>query len=165
MRSTRSWSWIVPPRDVVVRPLRRADCAAIASLFSELSPESLYQRFHSAAVRVDAALLDRATAGRALVAETDGRLVGLASYVRVQNRAEAEAGIVVEDCSQHSGIGSLLYRELLRDAERAGIRHMLAIVMRSNHAMLRLVDSLDLPLVRLSSGGALEITIQLGAST
>ena len=71
---------------------------------------------------------------------------------------------MVEDCSQHSGVGSLLYRELLRDAERAGIRHMLAIVMRSNHAMLRLVDSLDLPLVRLSSGAALEIIIQLGAS-
>jgi hypothetical protein len=72
----------VPPREFVVRPFGAADRNPVAALLSRLSRESLYQRFHSAGVRVDGAIVDSVTAGYALIAELDGEVVGLASYKR-----------------------------------------------------------------------------------
>ena len=68
----------MPPREFVVRPFRAADRYPVSALLSRLSCESLYQRFHSAGVRVDGAMVNSVTAGRALIAELDGEVVGLA---------------------------------------------------------------------------------------
>jgi ribosomal protein S18 acetylase RimI-like enzyme len=72
--------------------------------------------------------------------------------------------IVVDDDSQRRGIGTALCLELLRDAQRAGIRRVLASVMRSNGAMLRLLSRLNVPLVPRSVGSVLDITIPLVAA-
>jgi GNAT superfamily N-acetyltransferase len=148
----------VQPHDVVIRQFRTEDRGRVAALLSRLSPESVYHRFHSAGVRVDAAVLDSVTDGYALVADVDGKLVGLASC----SGANAELGIVVDDACQRRGIGRALCRELLRGAERAGVRAVAAILMRSNHAMLRLLQSQNWPLVYASGGPVCEITIRLG---
>jgi GNAT superfamily N-acetyltransferase len=147
----------VPPREFVVRPFRAADREAVAALLSRLSCESLYQRFHSAGIRVDGAIVDSVTAGHALIAELDGELVGLASY----NGARCELGIVVDGKCRRRGIGNALCRELLRGAERAGVSKAMATIMHSNHAMLRLVQSLEWPLLHVNRGSILEVTIQL----
>lgn len=147
----------MPPREFVVRPFRAADREAVAALLSRLSPESLYQRFHSAGVLMDGAMLDCVTEGRALVAELDGELVGLASY----NGARCELGIVVDDKWSRRGIGNALCRELLRGAERAGVSSAVATILHSNHAMLRLLQSLQWPLLHVNRGPSLEVTIQL----
>ena len=147
----------MPPREFAVRPFRAADREAVAALLSRLSPESLYQRFHSAGVRVDGAMLDSVTAGRALIAELDGDVVGLASY----NGARCELGIVVDDKCRRRGIGNALCRELLHRAERAGVSTVMAIIMHSNHAMLRLLQSLEWPLLHVNRGTSLEVSIQL----
>jgi ribosomal protein S18 acetylase RimI-like enzyme len=146
-----------------IRPLQADDRVRVAALFAGLSPASLYQRFHSAGVHVDGVTLDYVTGGQALVAELDGRLVGLASYYPDDNRTCAELSIVVDDGSQRRGIGTALCLELLRDAQRAGIRRVLASVMRSNRAMLRLLSRLNVPLVPRSAGSVLDITIPLVA--
>jgi L-amino acid N-acyltransferase YncA len=147
----------VPPPDVVIRRFRAEDRGRVAALLTRLSAESLYQRFHSAGVQVDVAVLDSVTEGYVLVAELDGKLIGVAS----RSEANAELGIVVDDACQRRGIGRALCRELLRSAERAGVRKVAAMIMRSNHAMLRLLQSLDWPLLHVSGGPALEVTIQL----
>jgi hypothetical protein len=54
---------------------------------------------------------------------------------------------------------------LLRGAEHAGVPKVPAIILRANHAMLRLLQSLDWPLLHANGGPSLEITIQLGAWT
>ena len=147
----------MPPRELLVRPFRAADREPVAALLSRLSPESLYQRFHSAGIRVDGAMVDAVTAGHALIAELDGEVVGLASY----NGARCEIGIVVDDTCRRRGIGNALCRELLRRAERAGVSKVAASILHSNHAMLRLLQSLEWPLLHVNRGPSLEVTIQL----
>jgi ribosomal protein S18 acetylase RimI-like enzyme len=147
----------VPPREFVVRPFRAADRDPVAALLSRLSRESLYQRFHSAGIRVDGAIVDSVTAGYALIAELDGEVVGLASY----NGARCELGIVVDDKCRRRGIGNALCHELLRRAQRAGVSKAMATIMHSNHAMLRLLQSLEWPLLHVNRGPSLEVTIQL----
>ena len=147
----------MPPRELAVRPFRAADRDPVASLLSRLSGESLYQRFHSAGVRVDGAIVDLVTAGQTLIAELDGEVVGLASY----NGARCELGIVVDDKCQRHGIGNALCRELLRRAECAGVSKVMATIMHSNHAMLRLLQSLEWPLLHVNRGPSLEVIIQL----
>ena len=147
----------MPPREFVVRPFRAADHDPVAALLSRLSSESLYLRFHCAGIRVDRAMVDSVTAGHALIAELDGEVVGLASY----NGARCELGIVVDDKCQRRGIGNALCRELLRRAERAGVCRVMATIMYSNHAMLRLLQSLEWPLLHVNRGPSLEVTIQL----
>jgi ribosomal protein S18 acetylase RimI-like enzyme len=147
----------VPPREFVVRPFRAGDRDQVAALLSRLSCESLYQRFHSAGIRVDGAVVDSMTAGHALIAELDGEVVGLASY----NGARCELGIVVDDKCRRRGIGNTLCRELLRRAERAGVSKVIATIMHSNHAMLLLLQSLEWPLLHVNRGPSLEVTIQL----
>ena len=78
------------PHELVVRKFRAHDRGRVASLLSGLSPESLCRRFHSAGVQMDAAMLDSVTAGQALVAELDGKLIGLAAY----SRPNSELGIL-----------------------------------------------------------------------
>ena len=148
-------------REVVIRRFRAEDRGSVAALLERLSPESLHQRFHSAGVEVDARVLDSVTGGQALIAELDGRLIGLASYTG----ANAELGIVVDDVCQGRGIGSALCRELLRDAERAGVRTVAASILRSNHTMLRMLQSLAWPLLHASGGPAVDVTIQLATGT
>jgi ribosomal protein S18 acetylase RimI-like enzyme len=147
----------VPPREFVVRPFRAADRYPVSALLSRLSCESLYQRFHSAGMRVDGAMVDSVTEGYALIAELDGEVVGLASY----NGPRCELGIVVDDMCRRRGIGNALCRELLRRAERAGVSKAMATIMHSNHAMLRLLQSLEWPLLHVNRGPSLEVTIQL----
>jgi ribosomal protein S18 acetylase RimI-like enzyme len=147
----------VPPREFVVRSFCAADRDPVAALLSRLSCESLYQRFHSGGIRVDGAMVDSVTAGYALIAELDGEVVGLASY----NGARCDLGIVVDDKCQRRGIGNALCRELLRRAERAGVCRVMATIMHSNHAMLRLLQSLEWPLLHVNRGPSLEVTIQL----
>jgi ribosomal protein S18 acetylase RimI-like enzyme len=149
----------MPPREFVVRPFCAADRDRVAALLSRLSHESLYQRFHSAGIRVDGAIVDSVTAGHALIAELDGELVGLASY----NGARCELGIVVDDKCRRRGIGNAMCRELLRRAERAGVSKVVAIIMHSNHTMLRLLQSLEWTLLHVNRGPSLEVTIQLQA--
>ena len=107
-------------------------------------------------------MLDSVTSGQAQVAELDGCLVGLAACANADDQRRAELGVVVDDASQRRGIGRALCRELLLDAELAGIRRVVANVMRSNHAMLRLLQVLDLPLLYTGRGSILEVAIQLG---
>ncbi|MBV9173558.1 MAG: GNAT family N-acetyltransferase [Chloroflexi bacterium] len=147
----------MPPREFVVRPFRATDRDPVAALLSRLSRESLFERFHSAGIRVDSAMLDCVTAGYALIAELDGQVVGLASY----NGARCELGIVVDDKCRRCGIGNALCRELLRGAERDGVSKVMASIMHSNHAMLRLLQSLEWPLLHVNDGSSLEVTIQL----
>jgi GNAT superfamily N-acetyltransferase len=119
------------------------------------------QRFHSAGIRVTAALLDQVTAGHTLVAELEGRIVALASYYPLRSAARAEMGIVVDDVSQRQGIGAALCSRLCRDAQRAGIRRLQAEVQLSNRGMLRLLRGLSYPMTTNVASGVAEVDLDL----
>ena len=144
-----------------IRPLRQADREAVAALFARLSPESLFQRFHSAGMRVVDAVLDQVTAGHVLIAEADGSMVGLASYHAGRHRSDAELAIVVDDASRRQGVGTALCKCVSRDAQDAGIQQLRASLLPTNHAMLGLLRALNLPMRYVSTHDVVEVTLDL----
>jgi RimJ/RimL family protein N-acetyltransferase len=144
---------------VIIRPLRAQDRPRVVALFTGLSPESRAERFHSAGLHITPAIIDLVTAGHALVALRDGRVVGLASYRPQRDATLAELGIVVADAEQRRGIGTALCQRLLRDACCAGIRRLQADIVNSNRGMLALLKTLGVPMTHTRAPG--EITVQV----
>jgi N-acetylglutamate synthase-like GNAT family acetyltransferase len=144
-----------------IRPLEDDDRTHVAALFGRLSRESLFQRFHSAGVRVADAVLDQVTAGHVLIAELDGCLVGMASYHALRDPHQAELAVVVDDSQQRCGIGTLLCATLSSDARRAGIRHLRAELLRTNQGMLRLLQCLNRPMRLTVSIDVVQVTLDL----
>jgi len=144
-----------------IRRLDADDRTQVAALFGRLSPESLLQRFHSAGVRAVGEVLDQVTAGHVLIAEMDGRLVGIASYHPVPDAAGAELAVVVDDTQQRRGVGTALCAALSSDARRAGIRYLRADLLRTNAAMLQLLRCLELPMRLTATLEVLEVRLDL----
>ncbi|MBI3976962.1 MAG: GNAT family N-acetyltransferase [Chloroflexi bacterium] len=144
---------------VLIREIEPVDRPAVAALFGRVSPESWQFRFHSAGVRVDADTIDRATSGHSLVADLDGRIVGLASYYRLRDPRRAEMAIIVEDAEHGRGIGTVLFERLSRDARSEGIRRLLALVLSSNIAMLHLLRDLGFQTRRRFGGDTVEVDV------
>jgi GNAT superfamily N-acetyltransferase len=115
-------------------------------MFSRVSPETIYLRFHipypdvperMLAFMLDADKHDK----RSLVAVAKGKIVGHAMYVRLGDGAEAEMAIVVEDGYQSKGVGKLLLRELAEDAWCRGVETFVGTVLLENRRMVGLVDA------------------------
>jgi acetyl coenzyme A synthetase (ADP forming)-like protein len=146
---------------VLLRPARPEDRIKIRELLRGLSPESRALRFHSAGARIDDDALDRATAGRVLVAELQGEIVGLASYVRLRDPTRAEMAIAVADAQQGRGIGTALFEKLSREARSEGIERFLARVLSSNTRMIDLLRGLGFRMSRRIEGGEIEYDVVL----
>lgn len=144
---------------MAVRPLQAEDRSSVRALFERLSQRSLAQRFHSAGLRVTDAVLDTVTAGHVLVAEVEGRIVGLASYYPDAGTCQAEAAIVVEDAYQGRGVGLALGMCLYRDAHRAGIRRLRAEIQGTNRIMIKLLRRLHLPMKTTLAYGVIQVEI------
>src|SRR5690348_6775263 len=115
---------------VLIRPYLPEDRTAVTALFAGMSDESRMLRFHTAGTAgMDERMLDLVTAGRVLVAELGGAIVALASYVRLRDPQRAEMAIVVHDAHHGRGIGTVLFEQLSRDAQRQGIRRFVALVL------------------------------------
>lgn len=148
-------------RQALIRPVRPDDRPAIASFFAGLSLESRALRFHSGGARMDDEAIDHATAGHALVAEIGGRIVALASYVRLRAPERAEMAIAVDDAEQGRGIGTALFERLSRDARDEGINRFLALVLASNSRMLTLLQGLGFTVTRTFDQGMIECDVAL----
>ena len=145
----------------LIRPYDAADRAAVTALFNRMSLESRAMRFHTGGLRIDSAVIDRATSGFALVAERGGSLVGLASYIPLRDPTIAEMAITVDDAEHGRGIGTALFEQLTADARRQGIRHLLAEVMSSNSNMFDLLQNLGFHTTRTYDHGEIEVAIDL----
>lgn len=145
----------------LVRPLREQDRPSVVSLIAGLSPESRAQRFHLSSLHITPAVIDLVTAGRALVATREGRVVALASYHPQHDPTLAEVAIVVADAEQRHGIGTALCRRLIRDARCAGICRLIAEIEGSNRGMLALLRALDLPMTHARAWGVITVEVVL----
>ena len=145
---------------VRIRPALASDVEPLEGLFSRLSRDSIYLRFHGLLPRPRAMIekfvnVDYKTS-LSLLAETGlgdkKRSIALATYVQT-GESRAEMALVVDDSHQGLGLGSVLIEHLGEAASEAGIDTFEAEVMGSNADMLEVLRHLDLPMQTTVSSG------------
>jgi GNAT superfamily N-acetyltransferase len=140
-------SSLLPIHALRIRPLRDGDTTTVERVFAQLSVTSAYQRFGTGVTRLSrrtlAALASVGADQGVLVAEVDGRPVGLGRWVRGprndQDSADgpgtAEIALEVADAWHGRGIGRRLVAAVALDAERSGIESLRAYVDLANGRM------------------------------
>ncbi|MFI5553576.1 GNAT family N-acetyltransferase [Streptomyces sp. NPDC051738] len=154
---------------VCIRPVRRDDHDQVQGLYEEMSPETLRLRFFAVSRRSAATAADRACAEqhpgyRSLLAETGGRVIGLAEYDSGGAGDTAEISIAVADGLHHRGVGTLLVEHLVSAARAEGITGFTADALSENHEVLKLFADLGLRTARRFEGPEVRCTIALDQS-
>jgi GNAT superfamily N-acetyltransferase len=114
-------------------------------LWSRLSPETVYRRFHAPLRWLPEAMIRRLVdvdhdLREALVAVVHDEVVGVARYDRSPvDRSSAAFAVVVEDAWQGRGVGRRLLTELTELAGSRGVHTFTASVQADNARMLRLI--------------------------
>ena len=148
-----------------LRPPAPSDAEELAAFFRGLSDRSLYLRFHGHP-RVDESLvtpvLDSDWSERgALVGTAGGRIVALASYVRLRDARTAEVAFAVADDYQGRGIGTRMLEQLAEAASGAGIEEFVAEVMADNAAMLGVLSDAGFETTRATALGETEVRLRV----
>ncbi|MCD7442333.1 GNAT family N-acetyltransferase [Streptomyces lincolnensis] len=151
---------------VCIRPVAAGDHDQLQGLYEEMSPENLRLRFFAASRRSAQMAADRACAAphagyRALLAETQGRVIGLAEYDTSGSGTEAEMSIAVAEGLHHRGVGTLLVEHLVSLARADGVTSFTADALSENHEVLRLFTDLGLRTARSFEGPEVRCTIAL----
>lgn len=133
---------------VTTRPVEVTDLRAFERMWSRLSAETIYRRFHAPVQRLSLKLrrylvdVDHRD-HEALVAVVDGEVVAVARYHRcADDPSAAEVAVLVEDAWQGHGLGVRMLRELALRARREGIRTLVGDVQSDNLPMLAVARSL-----------------------
>ncbi|WP_217549762.1 bifunctional GNAT family N-acetyltransferase/acetate--CoA ligase family protein [Streptomyces sp. GbtcB6] len=151
---------------VCIRPATPGDHDRLKGFYDEMSSENLRLRFFSVSRRSAGMAADRACAPprpgyRALLAETRGRVLGLAEYDTGGEKDAAEISIAVADGLHHRGVGTLLIEHLVSAARADGITTFTADALSENREVLRLFADLGLRTSRRFEGPETRCTIHL----
>lgn len=131
-------------RTVTVRRTGAADGQAMQAFVRALSWRTKVERFFLPISELTPRQLERILSGQGLslgAFDEDGNLVAHAQYA-LEERGEAEFGIVVADSWQAHGLGARLMAELLEHARRAGIETFNGVALSDNSRMRRLARKL-----------------------
>lgn len=126
---------------VEIRPAGPADAAVIARIYNE-GIEDRIATFETR-LRTPADIEARVASGeKLLVAERNGAVVGFAGWAPYSDR-EAYAGVgnytvYVARGARGARVGSALMREVVAEAEAAGLYKLLSIILTTNEASIAL---------------------------
>jgi acetate---CoA ligase (ADP-forming) len=141
------------------------DSESLVEFFNGLSEQSLYYRFHGFPT-VNEALVasfvepDWHERGH-LIGELGGRVIALASYVRLRDPTAAECAFVVADDFQRRGIGTRLLERLAERAAAVGIERFVAEVLPENSQMLGVFQAVGFESTRRLEGGTVEVEFRI----
>jgi acyl-CoA synthetase (NDP forming)/L-amino acid N-acyltransferase YncA len=155
---------------VEIRPAGPADFDAVKAMHEAMSPDNNYLRFfnlsRTAAEREAQRICREPRPGHvALLALSDGEVVGCASYDAQTERADAggvaEVAFSVADHMHHRGIATLLLEHLVSSAKSHQITIFTAETLSENTAMLKVFSDAGLPVHRHYADGVMELTFPL----
>ena len=126
-----------------IRVATTYDGEKLRGMFSRTSSETIHKRFHIPYPEVPewmvALMLGTDHHDKeSLVAVAEEKIIGHAMYVRLEDDAEAEMAIIVEDGWQSMGVGKSLLSELAQRAKLRGIETFTGEVLGTNRRMLGL---------------------------
>jgi acetate---CoA ligase (ADP-forming) len=151
-----------------LRSPKAADTNALIDFLEHLSEESLYSRFHghpTVEERLAEPFLDPDWHERGhLIGELDGRVIALASYVRLRDPSSAEVAFLVSDEYQRRGIGTRLLERLAERAAAVGIERFVAVVLPSNRQMLKVFEAVGFEGTRTYDSGTVEVEFRIAAT-
>ena len=135
-------------RRVEIRAQRRQDREDLEAAIARMSDESLYRRFFGARRHfsekeaeyfLNINFVDQVAV--VVLAEENGKrsIVGAGRYVVIQP-GRAEVAFAVVDEYQGQGAGAALMRNLAAIARQAGLNELIAEVLGSNGAMLKVFE-------------------------
>jgi acetyltransferase len=146
----RSFMW--QGEMVVMRPIRPEDEAQHREFLESADPTDLRMRFfeaprtltHDELARMTQIDYDREMAFVVVDPRgADGRhTLGVARLVRDPDNIEAEFAVMVRSSRKRQGLGRLLMQALIDYGRQRGTQRLVGYVLRENHAMLALMDSL-----------------------
>ncbi len=130
---------------IVIRGACPGDRDKLIQFYEKLSSETIYTRFFSI-IRHFAPYVDRIlSSSKSLVVVAEdkdtGEIVGIAELI-VDDKGDAEGGIVVLEALQGRGIGSRLAEALRRAAVEHGVKRVYGYILPDNVRALRLVKKL-----------------------
>ena len=143
------------------------DFDAVKAMHEAMSPDNSYLRFfnisrHSAEIEARRICRDPAPGSLALLAVADGELVGVASYVPLQDQpGQAEVAFAVADHMHDRGIATLLLEHLVSLARSRQVVTFKAETLTENKAMLQVFANAGLPVQRRYVDGVYELTFPL----
>ncbi len=158
------------PGDCVVRvrAVLAGDEVGLLGMFSRLSRNTIYLRFHAPYPGVPGWALEQFAGaarfgGGSLVAVVGDRIIGHAIYVHSENAREAEVAIVVEDGWRSRGVGKKLLATLAENAARGGVEVLTGQVLGENRHALGLFEAVFDGLRYSVEGGVYQVRAPLGA--
>jgi acetyl coenzyme A synthetase (ADP forming)-like protein len=141
------------------------DSEGLVSFMNGLSRQSLYYRFHGFPTvneKLVAGFLDPDWEERGhLIGELGGRIIALASYVRLRDPSSAECAFVVADDFQRRGIATRLLEQLANRAASVGIERFVAEVLSENSQMLSVFQAVGFESTRRLESGTVEVEFRI----
>ncbi|MDQ2848087.1 MAG: GNAT family N-acetyltransferase [Actinomycetota bacterium] len=155
----------VDGRSVHIRSLGPEDRAALLELDRRASDRSIYLRFFSASrysadAYIEQLLRPPGPDHLAIGAIVAGLVVGVASFERI-GPDSAEFALLIEDASQHLGIGTLLIEHLAASARHRAITTLRADVLTQNATMINVIRALGLPITTTQDGEVQQVSVGL----
>ncbi|GAA0373528.1 hypothetical protein GCM10009541_14960 [Micromonospora gifhornensis] len=156
--------------ELTVRPAVAEDLTAVVELHEACSARTRQRRYLGGAASPTPARLRRLlepTRGLTLVAVTNDADPSTETVVAMANLLaegdEAELALLVRDDWQRRGLGSMLLRRLVRQAESSGYAATVLHTQADNTPMLRTLRRLHRPTTIEQDGGLLTVTVPLVA--
>ncbi|WP_423459696.1 GNAT family N-acetyltransferase [Ottowia sp. VDI28] len=146
--------------EYTVRPIHPGDAQMLQDLTKRLSPESRYFRFVSSMPELPPGMLsrftlidyDREMALCAVIKEEklgeDGqqevseRFIAVSRYITNPDHTSCEFSLVVDDAFAGQGLGTRMMHSIMDVARDRGLQEIVGMVLTSNGAMLKLMQSL-----------------------
>ncbi len=131
---------------LTIRPIRPEDEPAMVDFHETLSEQSVYFRYfhvmklshrtsHERLLRICFIDYDREMA---LVAECDGKIVGVGRLTKLRRSNDAEFAVIVSDAFQGRGLGTELMRSILEVARAEKVARVEAGILMDNRSMQRI---------------------------
>jgi GNAT superfamily N-acetyltransferase len=157
--------WPEDPR-VSIQATTLLDKERLREMFSRLSSETIYRRFHLPYSQVPERILTLMLNvdhhdNEAFLAVVGGEVVGHAMYVRLENERCAEVAFVVEDGWQSRGIGKLLLSQIAEKARARGVEYFTGGVLEGNQRVLDLLDAVFTEVRYVVSAGLYQFRVPL----
>jgi acyl-CoA synthetase (NDP forming)/GNAT superfamily N-acetyltransferase len=151
---------------IEIRPAEQHDAEAVLRFHQAMSADNRYLRFFS---------LSKLAAGReaqrisrpagpdhaALLAELDGRVVGVASYEPAPEPGVAEVAFAVADAMHGRGVATLLLEHLVSIGRARQVEAFQAQTLPDNTAMLGVFAEAGLPVRRRLVDNVVELTMPI----